>query len=248
MMPKAGRRASLAVLVFAWTVVFAFAATYAYELWTHGDRARWKLSARRGCDSQKAQDQTTSNRAGAPRTGFQVALEADGVFFVRELNEDVPFPGSPRGSMRAAACVVIRQSCVHVSRETNIEMRTLVCVSHYVDEPLGPHPGLNGKLPAGIRIAKARAKCVRADRGEQFLQGPGRRAMARSAVCRHFGVYSLRVRATGWFTEPNLAEGERRLVIDSPPSRLRRFGAAASACARLAGLPSRSSPKASEGW
>src|SRR5436190_1242488 len=61
------------------------------------------------------------------------------------------------------------------------------------------------------------------------------------------GRGSLRVRATGWFTEPNLAEGGRRLVIDSPPSRLRRFGAAASRAGdslvyrRLAGLPSRSS-------
>ena len=35
MMPKAVRRASLPVLVFAWTVVLALAATYAYELWTH---------------------------------------------------------------------------------------------------------------------------------------------------------------------------------------------------------------------
>jgi len=34
-MPKATRRASLLVRLFAWTVVFAFATTYAYELWTH---------------------------------------------------------------------------------------------------------------------------------------------------------------------------------------------------------------------
>jgi hypothetical protein len=35
LMPKAVRRASLPVLVFAWTVLLAFGATYAYELWTH---------------------------------------------------------------------------------------------------------------------------------------------------------------------------------------------------------------------
>ena len=34
-MPKAVRRASLPVLVFAWTVLIAFVATYGYELWTH---------------------------------------------------------------------------------------------------------------------------------------------------------------------------------------------------------------------
>jgi len=38
--------------------------------------------------------------------------------------------------------------------------------------------------------------------------------------------------------------------VDSPPSRLRRYGETAVACKelQLAGLPSRSSPKASEGW
>ena len=35
LMPKAVRRASLPVLVFAWTVLLAFVATYGYELWTH---------------------------------------------------------------------------------------------------------------------------------------------------------------------------------------------------------------------
>ena len=35
LMPKAVRRTSLPVLVFAWTVLLAFVATYAYELWTH---------------------------------------------------------------------------------------------------------------------------------------------------------------------------------------------------------------------
>jgi len=34
LMPKAVRRASLPVLVFAWTVLLAFVATYGYELWT----------------------------------------------------------------------------------------------------------------------------------------------------------------------------------------------------------------------
>ena len=34
-MPKAARRASLPVLVFAWTVLFALVGAYAYELWIH---------------------------------------------------------------------------------------------------------------------------------------------------------------------------------------------------------------------
>jgi hypothetical protein len=35
MMPKAARRGSLPVLVFAWTVLVAFVGVYIYELWTH---------------------------------------------------------------------------------------------------------------------------------------------------------------------------------------------------------------------
>jgi hypothetical protein len=35
LMPKATRRASLPVLVFAWTLLSAFVAAYAYALWTH---------------------------------------------------------------------------------------------------------------------------------------------------------------------------------------------------------------------
>jgi DNA invertase Pin-like site-specific DNA recombinase len=75
-------------------------------------------------------------REGSPRAGLQVAFEADGSLLIRELNDDVTSPRLAREGVWATARVVVRQSRIHVGRETDIEVWALVRVLEHVDESL----------------------------------------------------------------------------------------------------------------
>ena len=81
-------------------------------------------------------------REGSPRTGFQVALEADGPPLIGELDDDVKLPRSAGCCVRASPRVVVGQSRVYLGCEANIELWTLICISQNVDKTLVSGHGL----------------------------------------------------------------------------------------------------------
>jgi hypothetical protein len=75
-------------------------------------------------------------RERSARAGLQIALEADGAFLIRELNDDVRLPRSASGRVRTAARVVVGESGVDIRRETDVVMRISIGVFQNVDEAL----------------------------------------------------------------------------------------------------------------
>jgi hypothetical protein len=187
-------------------------------------------------------------REGSPRTGFQVALEADGPPLIGELDDDVKLPRSAGCCVRASPRVVVGQSRVYLGCEANIELWTLICISQNVDKTLVSSHG-----PTPVAIAVPRPMTAEhlgvpqeRSRGCHFLQWTDERhrrflpafTSLRVATARH----PLRVAdSRGLPSRSPFADKT------GPPSR--RYGAASFACQRLAGFTEpKLARRASEGW
>jgi DNA invertase Pin-like site-specific DNA recombinase len=102
---------------------------------------------------------------GSARAGLQVALEADGPFLIGKLDDDVKLPRSARCCVWAAARVVVLQSRVYIGCQTDIELRTLICISQNVDKAFvsshGPTPvaiGVPGRQTLIVREFRRNAR------------------------------------------------------------------------------------------
>lgn len=142
---------------------------------------------------------------GSAGAGLQIAFEADGGRFVSELDYDVKFPRSSQGGVCTATIVVARQAGADIGSETDIELRLTVGVLDYVNIPLGSgHAEQRASDLPTTRRTRTLAIRLNLRRMQQFPHWVGGQGGAVLAI------------------------------LSSPPSRLRRYGAASFACPRVA--------------
>ena len=136
------------------------------------------------------------------RAGFQVPLEANSPFLVRELDHDVKLPRPAKRGVFATPGVVVCQSCVHVGGETNVIAWVLIGVSKNVDESLvARHRSRLGKSSAWTAELKMGRSSSAASEGSQIVRLTGHRP-------RDFLPGDPSPVRFGWFTEPKLGQAE----------------------------------------
>jgi DNA invertase Pin-like site-specific DNA recombinase len=170
-------------------------------------------------------------REGAARAGLQVALEADRGGLVGELDDDVQLPRSMATGVRAVTAVVHSEACADIGGTPHVELRIREALENI-------HKALAARHEAPRRQSWYLSVAV-GNSGANRAPEPDCSQDLQTRSCSEVKITAfLRVACRA---EP----------ADGSAARLRRFAATArhpSPVGHSLGLPSRSSPKASEGW
>jgi hypothetical protein len=101
---------------------------------------RWTFVALEGSDAPAYRRWTSllemPFRKGAPRSGFQIALEAGGSLLIRKFNDDMKLPWSVPRSVPAATGIVVVNSPADIGRQADVVAGIAVRISQGVDESL----------------------------------------------------------------------------------------------------------------
>jgi hypothetical protein len=133
----------------------------------------------------------------------------------------VDLPRTPWCCVRTTTGVVVRDARPHIRRESDVEMWLGIGILQNVHESLvTAHRKSQGNPHAESRDLKTRGSCQTRAATMAVSATPADGNAVRvwlkywrpPSRLRRYGVASFACQRLAWFTEPKLAEGERRMV------------------------------------